>query len=55
MIARLRVYDHLFLDARPDAGGKDCIDSLNPKCLKMVTAILEPSFASAKLDDKFPV
>jgi len=49
----VRMYDRLFLDAHPDAGGKDFIESLNPNSLKVVTAIVEPSLANAKPDDKF--
>ena len=51
--AEVRIYDRLFLDAQPDAGGKDFIDSLNPDSLKVVTAIVEPSLAQAQPDDKF--
>lgn len=51
--AEVRMYDRLFLDAQPDAGGKDFIESLNPNSLKVVTAIVEPSLANAKPDDKF--
>ena len=51
--AEVRMYDRLFLDAHPDAGGKDFIESLNPDSLKVVTAIVEPSLAHAKPDDKF--
>ncbi len=51
--AEVRMYDRLFLDAQPDAGGKDFIESLNPDSLKVVTAIVEPSLAQAKPDDKF--
>ena len=51
--AEVRMYDRLFLDAQPDAGGKDFIESLNPKSLKVVTAIVEPSLASAAPDQKF--
>jgi len=51
--AEVRLYDRLFLDAQPDAGGKDFIESLNPNSLKVVTAIVEPSLAHAKPDDKF--
>ena len=47
------MYDRLFLDAQPDAGGKDFIERLNPNSLKVVTAIVEPSLANAKPDDKF--
>jgi glutaminyl-tRNA synthetase len=51
--AEVRMYDRLFLDAQPDAGGKDFIESLNPKSLKVVTAIVEPSLANAMPDQKF--
>jgi glutaminyl-tRNA synthetase len=52
--AEVRMYDRLFLDAQPDAGGKDFIESLNPNSLKVVTAIVEPSLANAqKPDHKF--
>ena len=51
--AEVRIYDRLFLDDHPDAGGKDFIESLNPNSLKVVTAIVEPSLANAKPDDKF--
>ena len=51
--AEVRMYDRLFLDAQPDAGGKGFIESLNPNSLKVVTAIVEPSLAHAKPDDKF--
>ncbi len=51
--AEVRMYDRLFLEAQPDAGGKDFIESLNPNSLKVVQAVVEPSLASAKADDKF--
>ena len=51
--AEVRLYDRLFSDAQPDAGGKDFIESLNPDSLKVVTAIVEPSLASALPDQKF--
>ena len=49
----VRIYDRLFLEAQPDAGGKDFIEGLNPNSLKVVTAFVEPSLVSAKADDKF--
>ena len=52
MNAEVGMYDRLFMDAHPDAGGKDFIESPNPSSLKVVTAIVEPSLANAKLDDK---
>ncbi len=51
--AEVRLYDRLFLDAQPDAGGKDFIEALNPNSLKVVTAYVEPSLAQALPDDKF--
>jgi glutaminyl-tRNA synthetase len=51
--AEVRMYDRLFNDAHPDAGGKDFIESLNPNSLTVVTAFVEPSLANALPDQKF--
>ncbi|XDF33593.1 glutamine--tRNA ligase/YqeY domain fusion protein [Paracidovorax avenae] len=51
--AEVRLYDRLFTDAQPDAGGKDFLALLNPDSLKVVTAYVEPSLAGAQPDDKF--
>ena len=51
--AEVRLYDRLFSDPHPDAGGKDFIEALNPNSLKVVTAYVEPSLAAAKPDEKF--
>jgi glutaminyl-tRNA synthetase len=51
--AEVRMYDRLFLDAQPDAGGKDFIESLNPNSLKVITAIVEPSLAHAVAGQQF--
>ena len=51
--AEVRMYDRLFLDPQPDAGGKDYLESLNPDSLKIATAIVEPSLATALPDAKF--
>jgi glutaminyl-tRNA synthetase len=51
--AEVRMYDRLFIDAQPDAGGKDFLECLNPNSLKVVTAIVEPSLANAFPDQKF--
>ena len=51
--AEVRLYDSLFLDAQPDAGGKDFIERLNPDSLKVVTAIVEPSLACAAPGQQF--
>ena len=51
--AEVRLYDRLFLDAQPDAGGKDFIEMLNPDSLKVIAAIVEPSLAQAKAGQQF--
>jgi len=51
--AEVRLYDRLFADAHPDAGGKDFLQALNPESLKVVTAYVEPSLAQAQPDQKF--
>ncbi len=53
LTAEVRMYDRLFTDAQPDAGGKDFLTLLNPDSLKIVTAYVEPSLATAQADDKF--
>jgi len=51
--AEVRIYDRLFTDAQPDAGGKDFLTLLNPDSLKIVTAFVEPSLADAAPDTRF--
>ncbi|MEY2802885.1 MAG: Glutamine--tRNA ligase [Pseudomonadota bacterium] len=51
--AEVRLYDRLFADAHPDAGGKDFLQALNPDSLKVVQAYVEPSLALARPDQKF--
>jgi len=51
--AEVRLYDRLFTEAQPDAGGKDFLESLNPDSLKIVTAYVEPSLASSAPDEHF--
>ena len=51
--AELRLYDRLFTQAQPDAGGKDFMASLNPNSKRVVTGYVEPSLGNAKPDDKF--
>ena len=51
--AEVRLYDRLFTEANPDAGGKDFLASLNSDSLKVIQAYVEPSLASSKPDDKF--
>jgi len=51
--AEVRIYDRLFLDAQPDAGAKDFLESLNPHSLKVVMAVVEPSLATVQAGDSF--
>jgi glutaminyl-tRNA synthetase len=43
--AQVRLYDRLFAEPQPDAGGRDFREALNPASLQVVTAQLEPSLA----------
>jgi glutaminyl-tRNA synthetase len=51
--AEVRLYDRLFTDAQPDAGGKDFKAALNPAAKEVVTAYLEPGMAGATADQRF--
>jgi glutaminyl-tRNA synthetase len=43
--AEVRLYDRLFNDPQPDAGGKDFKASLNPDSKRVAKAFVEPSLA----------
>jgi glutaminyl-tRNA synthetase len=51
--AEVRLYERLFLEEMPDAGGKDFLEALNPDSLQVVTAYVEPSLAQARGDERF--
>jgi glutaminyl-tRNA synthetase len=51
--AEVRLHHRLFTDPQPDAGGKNFLDALNPDGLKVVTAIVAPSLAAARSNQKF--
>jgi glutaminyl-tRNA synthetase len=53
LAAEVRLYDRLFLDAHPDAGGKDFKTLLNPNALETVTAYLEPGMVDATPEQRF--
>lgn len=48
--AELRLYDRLFTEPQPDAGGRDFKASLNPASKRVVTGYLEPSLAAVAPD-----
>ena len=50
--AEVRLYDRLFVEAHPEAGGKDFLENLNTNSLKVMRAVVEPSLAAAKADDR---
>jgi len=45
--AEIRLFDRLFADPQPDAGGKDFLAALNPSSLRVVQGYVEPSLATA--------
>ena len=51
--AEVRLFDRLFTDPHPDAGGKNFMDSFNPASKQVVQAFVEPSLAQAQPDQKF--
>ena len=51
--AEVRLYERLFSDPQPDAGGKDFLACLNPDSLRVVTAYVEPSLAQCSADSRF--
>ena len=51
--AEVRLFERLFTDPQPDAGGKDFLALLNPNSLKIVQAIVEPSLATSKPGEEF--
>ncbi len=50
--AELRLYDRLFTEPQPDAGGRDFKAALNPASKRVVSGWVEPSLAGAAPDDK---
>ena len=51
--AEVRMYDRLFIDPQPDAGGKDFLTALNPDSLKVITAYVEPSLSNSDAGQHF--
>jgi glutaminyl-tRNA synthetase len=51
--AEVRLYDRLFSDPHPDAGGRDFKLALNPDAKTVVTAFLEPGMANAMPEQRF--
>jgi len=51
--AEVRLYDRLFTEAEPEAGGRDFKTVLNPRSLEVVQARLEPSLAEPAADTRY--
>ena len=51
--AEVRLYDRLFTDPNPDAGGKDFKLALNPNAKEVVTAYLEQGMKHALPEDRY--
>jgi glutaminyl-tRNA synthetase len=49
----VRLYDRLFVDPQPDAGGKDFKASLNPASRKIAAGFVESSLRGARPGDRF--
>ncbi|MEO6270659.1 MAG: glutamine--tRNA ligase/YqeY domain fusion protein [Lautropia sp.] len=48
----LRIYDRLFTDPQPDAGGRDFIAALNPESKRTCTGYAEPSILDAQPEQR---
>jgi glutaminyl-tRNA synthetase len=53
LAAEVRLFDRLFTDPNPDAGGKDFKAFLNPGAKEVITAYLEPGLANAAPEQRF--
>lgn len=51
--AEVRLYDRLFANPAPGAGGRDFLDDLNPGSVRVITARLEPALKNAKPEERF--
>ncbi|MBI5257570.1 MAG: glutamine--tRNA ligase [Burkholderiales bacterium] len=51
--AELRLYDRLFTEEQPDAGGRDFREVLNPASMTVLTGYVEPALAAAQREDRF--
>jgi glutaminyl-tRNA synthetase len=51
--AEVRMYERLFTEPHPDAGGKDYREFINPQAKRVVRAVVEPGLALAGADERF--
>ncbi|WP_320535224.1 glutamine--tRNA ligase/YqeY domain fusion protein [Robbsia andropogonis] len=50
--AEVRLYDRLFKDANPGAGGADFLEAINPQAKRVVQAFVEPGARNTAPDDR---
>ena len=53
LAAEVRLYDRLFSEAQPDAGGRDYLETLNPDSKRVIEAWLEPCMSSTAAGARF--
>jgi glutaminyl-tRNA synthetase len=51
--AEVRLFERLFVDDQPEAGGRDFRQALNADSVRVVTALVEPALAQAAPEDRF--
>jgi len=51
--ATVNLYDRLYAEAQPEAGGRDHIEALNPRSKQVVKAWLEPSLAGVAAESRY--
>jgi glutaminyl-tRNA synthetase len=51
--ATVVLYDRLFTEAQPDAGGRDFREGLNPRSKQVVTGYVEPALAAARQEQRY--
>ncbi|AYQ88086.1 glutamine--tRNA ligase/YqeY domain fusion protein [Burkholderia gladioli] len=51
--AEVRIYDRLFREAHPDAGGRNYLEALNPDSKKITQAYVEPGTESAAPEARY--
>ncbi len=49
----LRLYERLFTEDQPDAGGRDFMTTLNPHSKRVTQGYVEPSLAGVEADERF--
>jgi glutaminyl-tRNA synthetase len=53
--AEVRLYERLFTEAQPDAGGRDFLSVLNPHSKRVVAGYVEPSLGGVEPDAKVQI